>query len=305
MSEVSPPGTAQRMLFCVGATKAGTSWLYRALHDHPECALKSVKEMHYWDTSAPEVQRKQVAALQGRFNDFTAQLEEAKAAGRGWQVTNMQRRLKDLSDLIAVLLSPRDGHRDYVDWMGEGAEGRLCADLTPNYGLLDEAILREMVQAFPDAKWVYLIRDPLERLWSHVRMQAKRQKQPHETHEGKSNGILKRILNHGHETHILERGDYIGAVRRLRSVVPAAQLSVEFCERLFTPEGWGSMCLYLGLSETQVDGADRAHAGPQAQMKEQLKPQAIRFLRQQYDWAAREIGPLPDNWQRNLARANA
>ena len=37
------------MLFCIGAQKAGTSWLYTLLATHPECHLP-VKEVHYFDT---------------------------------------------------------------------------------------------------------------------------------------------------------------------------------------------------------------------------------------------------------------
>ena len=37
------------LMFGVGATKAGTSWLYRYLADHPECHLRSIKELHFFD----------------------------------------------------------------------------------------------------------------------------------------------------------------------------------------------------------------------------------------------------------------
>ncbi|SMY07782.1 sulfotransferase [Flavimaricola marinus] len=295
----------QPILFCVGATKAGTSWLYRALHEHPDCALKSVKELHYWDTFDPAIRTKQIEALQGRFDSFMATKAEAQAEGRGWQVKNMQRRLRDMSGLIDVLLGDRTGDAAYLEWLTDAAAPRLVADMTPNYALLSEDVLARMVARCPEAKWVYLIRDPLDRLWSHVRMQAHRQRQPHETHEQKSNGTLWRILNKGHETHILDRGDYEATATRLRRVIPKNQLRVEFCERLFTPDGWTDMCKYLDLGVTEVDGADRAHEGPKARMKEELKPQAIRFLKRQYDWAAQELGPLPDNWQHNLARGFA
>ena len=51
------------MLYCVGATKAGTSWLYRALHDHPGCAVRAVKEMHYWDTFDAEVRNSDIPVV--------------------------------------------------------------------------------------------------------------------------------------------------------------------------------------------------------------------------------------------------
>ena len=295
--------TAPRLMYCVGATKAGTSWLYRALHDHPDCALKSVKELHYWDTFDAVTRQKQLAALRGRAAEFEATRTGAEAEGRGWQVTNMTRRLADLAGLIDVLEGDRSHDAAYLDWIGQGALERLTADMTPNYAIVPDAKLERMAEIAPRAHWVYLIRDPLARLWSHIRMQALRQRQPHEIHEEKANNTLWRILNKGQETHVLERGDYAGTVARLRRVVPDGHLRVEFCERLFTAQGWTSMCGFLGLAATRVDGQDPAHEGPKAVMRADLVPQAVRFLKDQYEWAAREMGPLPAAWQHNLARA--
>ena len=292
------------VLFCVGATKSGTSWLYRALYDHPGCALKSVKELHYWDTFDAEARAKQVRAWRGRIDTFLATKAEAEVEGRGWQVDNMQRQLRDLAGLIDVIQADRTRDAAYAGWLAQAAEGRLVADITPSYALLPEPVLARMVAAYPDARWIYLIRDPLERLWSHVRMQAHRQRQPHEAHRQKSNGILRRILHKGHEAHIITRGDYAATVARLRAFVPKDRLRVEFCEQMFTSAGWGAMCTYLNIEPTEVDWADPAHASPKAGMDDDLKPLAVRFLRQQYDWAAHAVGPLPDAWRRNLAKAD-
>ena len=295
----------QRLLFCVGATKAGTSWLYRALHDHPGAALKSVKELHYWDTTDAAARDRQVAACRGKLEQFRRQAAEAEAAGRDWQVRNMARRIDDMEGLIRVLGADRADDRAYTDWLGQGADESLTADMTPGYAILPDETLTQMAARVPGALWVYLVRDPLARLWSHVRMQAERQRQSHEAVEDKANGILWRILNKGHETHILQRGDYPQAVARLRRIVPAPQLRIEFCERLFRTEGWTAMCRFLGLEPTAVDGANRVHEGPKATMRPDLERQALGFLKTHYEWAAREMGPLPQNWQHNLARAKA
>ena len=289
------------ILYGVGATKAGTSWLYRALHDHPDCALKAVKELHYWDTFEPEVRGRQVAALEARLAGYEAQRAEALAADRGWQVTNMDRRIADLSGLLDVLTGDRAGDAGYLRYLSPGAA--LVADMTPGYSVLDTVTFARMAQA-PRALFVFLIRDPFARLWSHVRMQAERQKQPHETFEEKANNILWRILHRGQETHVLARGDYPGTVARLRGAVPAARLRVEYCERMFTADGFADLCRWLGIAPHAAD-AEVAHEGPKAAVKPELRARAVRFLKDHYDWAAREVGPLPQAWQDNLARAKA
>ena len=41
---------------CIGAQKAGTTWLYDNLRPHPEVWLPQVKEIHFFDTVCPHEQ---------------------------------------------------------------------------------------------------------------------------------------------------------------------------------------------------------------------------------------------------------
>ncbi len=44
-------GDARPDFLCVGAQKAGTSWLYQQLEPHPDFWMPPVKELHYFDQS--------------------------------------------------------------------------------------------------------------------------------------------------------------------------------------------------------------------------------------------------------------
>ncbi|ARU01118.1 sulfotransferase [Yoonia vestfoldensis] len=293
------------ILYCVGATKAGTSWFYRLLHDHPDCALPAVKEAHYWDTFAAADRAKQLAAFDLRLQELRAARAEAVAADRGWQIRNLDRRIADMTGLIAVLAGDRRDDVAYLDWLTQGrGTARLYADMTPNYATLPDAQLERMVTASPLTKVIYLIRDPLDRLWSHIRMQAHRQRQSHEIYEKKANNILFRMLNRGQETHILARGDYAGVIEKLRRVVPADRLMVAFAETLLTPEGLARVCAFLGIAPVDVP-AQAVHDGRPVLMLEKLRPRAQKLVFEQYDWVARNVGPLPQNWQDNCVRMTA
>jgi len=294
------------LLYCVGATKAGTSWFYRALHDHPDCALPAVKEAHYWDTFAPDARDKQLAAFAQRLQDLHDARAEAVSAARDWQVRNLDRRIADMEALIAVIGADRTDDRAYLAWLTEGrGAARLYADMTPNYATLPDEALDRMVKAHPMSKVIYLIRDPLDRLWSHIRMQARRQRQSHEVYEKKANNILYRILNRGQETHILDRGDYAGTIRKLRRVVPAERLLVAFAETLLTADGLARVCAFLGIAPMRDIPAQAVHEGAPVLMLDKLRPRAQRLLYEQYDWVARNVGPLPQNWQDNCVRMTA
>ena len=299
------------LLYGVGAAKAGTSWFYRALHGHPDCALPAVKEAHYWDTFEPGARDRQLGVFRRQLGEFRAAAAQARAeGGRDWLAANMERRVQAMEGLIAVLAGDRSGDRAYLDWLARGPGGqglagrRLVADMTPAYALLPAATLGRMAATSTRALFVYLVRDPLSRLWSHVRMQAGRQLQAGETLARKANGILWRILHRGHETHVLARGDYPATHARLSAALPAGRLRVEYCERLFTEAGQRDMAEFLGIGYHPADGAQPAHEGPRVAMRDDLAAQAVRFLADHYAWAARTLGPLPRAWQDNLALAS-
>ncbi len=128
---------APTLLYCVGATKAGTTWLYRYLHDHPECAMPAVKEAHYWDTFDTERCEKQLVAFRTRLREMRAAKVQANAEGRGWQVANMDRRINEMKALIATLEGDRAGDSAYAAWLLNGRDAaKVVADITPNYATL-------------------------------------------------------------------------------------------------------------------------------------------------------------------------
>ncbi|MGB1236528.1 MAG: sulfotransferase family protein, partial [Planktomarina sp.] len=83
------------LLICPGATKAGTSWLYRYLHDHSACQLRAVKELHYFDTFDGAEQGKKTAVLRNQVTNYQADRATAEASNIGWKVRNMDRRIAD------------------------------------------------------------------------------------------------------------------------------------------------------------------------------------------------------------------
>ncbi len=292
------------LLYCVGATKAGTSWLYRYLHDHPDCAMPAVKEAHYWDTFDADRLEKQLVFFRVRLREMRDAKTDAADAGRGWQVENLDRRINEMKALVATLESDRTGDATYLEWMSQGRmEGRVVGDMTPNYATLSDEVIARMRDAAPASKFIFLIRDPLDRLWSHIRMQARRQRQAHEIYEKKSNNILYRMLNRGQETHILERGDYPKIIRKLRRLIPEGRLLIQFAEDLFTPQGLKQVCDFLGIATVTPQVQQPVHEGPEVVMLAKLRPRALGLLNEQYEWVARNIGPLPQRWQDNQARA--
>lgn len=296
---------AARVAYGVGATKAGTSWLHRALSRHPGCALRSVKELHYWDTFEPAETDRQSTAFRRALRGFERAESLASSQGDERRAANQARQARDMRALLAVIEGDRTDDAAYRAFVAGPARDRLAADVTPSYALLSVETLRRMVAAFPGAKVIYLVRDPVARLWSHVRMHAGRVNAASEGFEGRANAMLRRILDEGAEEHIAVRGDYPGAVARLRAAVAPGDLRVDYAERMLTAEGWAATQAFLGLAPHPEDTGRAAHEGTPAALRDDLRRRAARRLESHYDWAAREVGPLPAEWLASQERAHA
>lgn len=291
------------LLYCVGATKAGTSWLYRMLHNHPQCALPDVKEAHYWDTADATEARGFADRLADRAGTLDRKIVKAEFGGNTAWAANMKRHRAAIQALSHVVTGDRAGHADYLDWLGFGrTDARVVADMTPSYALLSEADLRQMIALRPDVKVIYLIRDPFARLWSHVRMAANRQGQDVAT---AANEKLARIVAGKGDRSIVIRSDYKDAIQKLRTVVPAQDLLIEYTEDMLTPAGWARICEFLNIDVSEFDPERQVHKGEAATVDSELVGPTLRFLKDQYDWVAANVGPLPREWQDNLARAHA
>lgn len=295
--------TTPAIMICAGATKAGTSSLYRYLHDHPECHLRSIKELHYFDTVEFDDYPHQFDVYARLRADLVARQDRATKNSNKWKVANLQRQIDDVDEIVRILGLGAEGVNDYLFYLLDGiGDKKLAGDITPGYGLLSEDCLRTMAQMAPDVRFVFLMRDPVDRLWSHVRMQAKRQRRPGEEVAVKARRIMNRVINRDLEKHIAPRGDYAAMIEKLKAAVPADKLLIGFSEELLSGVGLTRLCTFLGISERSVDHEPHAHEGVALELSDKQRDEAARFLAPQYAYVEKTFGPLPARWQANMAR---
>jgi len=191
-------------MYCVGATKAGTSWLHRYISNHDQCHMRAVKELHYFDAV--------------EFDDWDPWIEmlsdraaRSRLEAEGLDPEQAERKLRtatDADDWRAVL---EGRHQDDAAYLGYLTGGRtdqiLVADFTPAYSLLPEARLRHMAGMLPNVRFVYVLRDLVMRIWSHCRMMARRRANKPEEIQRRSVNIMKRVIK-GKEPEIVRRSDY-------------------------------------------------------------------------------------------------
>ncbi|WP_417247966.1 sulfotransferase [Celeribacter sp.] len=286
----------QTLMFCVGATKAGTSWLYQYLHGHDECALGAVKELHYFDSLDLDNAGFALKALEKQ----AAKWRAVAAAANGGERDAALDRVCD-AELLGELIAQGEENTDgYVAYLTRHADGKkLVADLTPAYALLSEERLAQMADLAPDVRVVFIMRDPLDRLWSHVRMNAKRRLKPGQDIAQKSRNILNRAVRKNMEEGIVARGDYPVIVEKLKRAVPADRLHITFFEEMITPQGVQNLCDFLGLTYQPAQTEKRVHEGIAVKMNDGQKRAAQDYLAPHYAYVEKTFGPLPERWQAN------
>jgi hypothetical protein len=131
---------------CVGVHKGGTTWLYQQLDSHPDFWMPPLKELHYFDQLS-RVQRSSAS------------------------------RCRDERDLRFLESINSLSAKSYIDFehyarLFEPKGPLLSGDISPNYSTLDNKLIRKIVAYFPKLKVIFLARDPVERLWSHLSMEV-------------------------------------------------------------------------------------------------------------------------------------
>jgi hypothetical protein len=284
------------LMFGVGATKAGPSWLHGYLCDHPECALPNIKELHYFDRAVPKHREKELIRLETVRADLLAKSLLAQKA----KAIRLNHRIDEVEGWMKVMRTGGVDHSGYRAFLGRGvtSDVRLVGDITPAYGLMNEATLIQMRDIAPDTRFVMLLRDPLDRLWSNLRMMAGWRVKDGETLSDKANHLFDRLLK-GDENGVARRSDYTGMLTRLLNVIPRDRLHVAFFDDLFTQDSMDKICAFLGLSP-RVGEFDRViHASKPATLDLSRALAAREMLIPDYEYVQQLMGDLPVRWHHN------
>ena len=163
---VPHPGDAPDFL-CVGAHKGGTRWLYDQLQLHPDFWMPPVKELHYLDHRRPP---ETALSLKRRADKDLERTNEhrAKIALRPLD----QRDVDFLAAFVGMTWwrTDFDAYASLFSLKGDLISG----DITPDYSRLSERTIARLMRRLPKTKVIFIARDPVERVWSHVTMRMGR-----------------------------------------------------------------------------------------------------------------------------------
>ena len=219
-------------LLGVGAQKSGTTWVNRYILGQP-AGFTQTYEYHVWDALYLPLCAGYVAERPG----FAQELNALARRLRG----------KDPRKEVLRYRMQQDPTR-YFDHFAQKLARPGCtlaADITPSYAGLPEEALARIRDGFAargiPVKVLFIMRDPVERCWSAVRMK----KEKRNLDPGLGDEDVLRMYFDADETRM--RTDYHKTMARLDAVFAPGQIHYAFSETLFTRAEMDRISAFLGL----------------------------------------------------------
>jgi hypothetical protein len=275
-------------LLGVGAMKAGTTWLHDHLAASPQCEPGLRKEYHVFDSldlaKEPYLLHRVVARAR-------ASLDEVAEA-----------RPTDPTFLVqAAMIADEELYFDYFTALfARSPETRLTLDITPGYALLSADRLAAIRASFEQrgvrAVAAYLLRDPVERIWSQVRMQKRRRP---ENNPGTAEELVAQRYA---EPAYAERTTYDVTIGSLDAAF-GELAAYAFYEELFDPATSASetarLSAFLGIDHRDPDLAAQFNVSPRsAELPEATVRAVAEHFRPTYELVASRFPDrdLPRIW---------
>jgi hypothetical protein len=201
----------EKLLLSVGAMKSGTTWLYRQLQQHPHINFSYEKEIHF------------LAYLDGHKHNLGFNYRRSRwSAAKERAATNK----------TSVSIEERLWYSDYLympktwQWykrrFGQVSKGQYCADFSNLTALLGEPAWASLKEHVDDIRLVYVLRNPLDRIWSHIKFYYQLIGEQNQLQTMQSYTHDPRLP----ESELTQHSMYAQNLQRIFSVVPQEQVHV-------------------------------------------------------------------------------
>jgi len=152
----------ENLFLSVGAMKAGTTWLYEQLKNHPDIYFTPEKEIHYF---ANKVGIEHQLSYKNRLQKMKNKVDKI-AHG------NLKYLAKHIEEIAWYAEFARQDHISnewYESLFRFNDDVKYCADFSNLYCQMDKNAWDNVRKVSNNVKVIYTLRDPIKRLWSHYK----------------------------------------------------------------------------------------------------------------------------------------
>lgn len=244
---------------CIGAQKAGTSWLAQMLGQHPQVWIPPFKEVQYFNHLFIPEHRRWIA---WHYRQKPQEIRDRHA----------RRGIPMPPELDAYLNGVARGKMFHNQWykriFAPAPATAMPMDFTPEYSTLPAEGVDYVANFLPKAKIIYLIRHPVDRAISQLRMNLQRERRQPRT--------LADWMAELDNPVLYDRGDYASYLPRWQARYPG-MLVLPFGRIAREPQAvMDAVEAHLGINPwPYANMAERVFANRDPL---QLPPQAIAAL---------------------------
>lgn len=235
----------------IGVPRAGTTWLWENLRRHPEVWMPGTKELHWYDYHSK----------------------------------------REIRFLRPIPISDRAKRnlRYGIRFLPGNLLGRVTGEITPAYSMLPAPRVRDVVSDVEDLHVILLLRDPVERAWSHV-------KRDFENHYRTplSEASEEKIIEFLDTSYLREAGDYGRILSNWFNCLDDDRIHVEFTEGIKEePETMIRRVLrFLGADDSRSPPSNQLRKDQNTTEEHPLPKAVRRRLEERYSG----IGKTVERW---------
>jgi hypothetical protein len=274
----------------IGAQKAGTTWLHRNLQDHPQIFMPR-KEVHYFDKKIHDRSN----GLQRLFGRRQSD-QQWRGQLKHWLTMNA---VKQRPGAETLLWGFKYFMRPYDDeWYGqvfEPKKGRVAGEITPAYSTLAAKTVAHVHELAPEAKIIFMIRNPIERAWSHTVMSFDKV-QKGSVESASEEAMLAKISR----PNAALLNDYQRTFGNWQRFYPEERFFVGFLEdvHFFPAELLSRLCEFLGVDPSYEPemATKKIHSRSADTMPTPLAVRLARSYREELEGLAGRFGGYAAFW---------
>jgi hypothetical protein len=207
----------------IGLPRSGTTWLWNVLRHHPDVWMPPRKELHYFDRSLKYAPSSFMAGDTFLKRLIGKQVENQAFRrifiGSLFKTFLLPINWRNIRWTLHFLLGTMDDHW-YISLFKTKGE-KVKGEITPAYCILDSTDVQHVEELFPDLKLILLLRNPVERSWSGLRLNWKL---------GKFRDMDKpeKVIAEAERLCKSPYADYLRAIKTWKSFFPENNLLIGF-----------------------------------------------------------------------------
>ena len=275
----------KQFILGIGAQRTGSTWLRAQLHQCDQVNLGFCKEYHFFDVLyLPQMRAYHDLPEMGSGNIFQRMINEA---------TSKRKSIADKTNRLTKFVQNPHRYFDYFDnlW-AKNSNVTTVGDFTPSYSMLDrvafEYARNELEKRGFRVKVVFIMRDPVERIWSMNHQEAKMKQALKAGHDlSKRQFSLESFTYEDAEL----RTRYERTIHELEQVFDTRDIYCDFYERYISKDRFKVLTKFLCLKCEDPDVLNVRNASHmKGNIETTLAAEVANYYKSTYDFVEARFG---------------